>query len=366
MLRSEATGSRPVGTTGHFPTSAWRLTAVFAVGAALVTASDLVRGDVTWLWLPLAELAAALAILLLSRWKVVRLGTRVVTVAFAVALPLLLIVVRAGGANGLHLYSGARTGLWYGDPNALAGSMVVAATVAVLALEPVRWPTLALFALSGLSSAAILVRSATVGAVLSAATWWWTRFRGGQRFRVALWGLALLVAAAAYLALYDPPGPRGPFLQGYVIQRFSPAGALGITGSGGLAPRLHAQRVAVGFFLRHPIAGLGYGGFADAWRATVEPGTTHPISSAHNLRLQLLAEGGLLGFLGWAVPIGAVLWWARRRLVFLAPLLVVVAWLNLIELGFFWSGAFYGTWAAFGWALWEKPTFDRAISHDQA
>lgn len=302
-----------------------RLAIVFTSAWLLWLAQMAVAGDWEWWWLHTAQIGTACVVLMLTqvRWLIV--VSRVLAVAFAVFLPMLLFAVRAGWADGLGLYAGSRTGLWYGNPNPLVGSMVVSAVVAALAVNRHRWAGALLMTLGSVAAATIQVRGAAIGGILAVGTWLATRFHGRTRWWVAGAIAASAVLAVVALAWFDPPGRQGPLIGRAVLERFDPRALADRTSTGGVFVRLRAQRIGLEFFAERPIAGVGFGGFATAYLEKVDPEATHPITNAHNLLIHLLATGGLLGFLGWALPIGATLWWARRRLVYLAPLLVLMA-----------------------------------------
>jgi hypothetical protein len=81
-----------------------------------------------------------------------------------------------------------------------------------------------------------------------------------------------------------------------------------------LAIRRQMFEAAVSIFRTHPIFGVGHGVYRNALVA-IGPGalTGVHLTSPHNLQLQLLAETGVVGFLGFHVAIAACLVRAIRR-----------------------------------------------------
>ncbi len=77
----------------------------------------------------------------------------------------------------------------------------------------------------------------------------------------------------------------------------------------GDANRLHLWGVALGMFSQHPLLGVGTGRFAYffAQYSSLSPHQFGPFwGTAHSLYLQVLAERGIVGFLGLALWIGAL------------------------------------------------------------
>jgi O-antigen ligase len=341
-----------------------RLAAVFTFSLACWLAQMAIADDWTWWPLHVAQVLTAFVLVAAMQVGFLRVAMRVTAVVFAIGLPVLLFMVRAGFADGLGLHAGPRTGLWYGNPNPLGGSLVISAVVAAIAAGRFRWLGLGVLALGTLAATAIQVRGATVAGALAIVVWIWTRYRGRQRVYAFLGTVAVVAVLGAGLTLYDPPGPRGPVLDAFVIQqRFNLFALSDRNQSGGWWPRLRSHRIALSFFAARPIAGIGYSQFDDWYLAEVDPDARHPVANAHNLVFDLMAQGGLLGLLAWAVPIGATLWWARRRWCFLAPLLIAMLWLNTIETALFWSGVFYGYWFAVGWAMFAE--FPEHVERDE-
>ena len=87
-----------------------------------------------------------------------------------------------------------------------------------------------------------------------------------------------------------------------------------------LTDRLAVQRVSLAMFADHPVLGVGVGNFdvrAPEYRRAHAPGLSAVIAP-HNLYLQMLAEGGLVGLFGWLALYGgatvlALRAWLRGR-----------------------------------------------------
>ncbi|MEK6591548.1 MAG: O-antigen ligase family protein [Pseudomonadota bacterium] len=141
-----------------------------------------------------------------------------------------------------------------------------------------RWAALG-FASSLVSLVLSQTRGAVLGAILGglAAMWLSGRWRAKQ---IAIFGLASLVLAGmvAY-ALPDWPS----------LARFRPTIA---------NERWEVWAVALDAFTRHPVLGWGHEGFAQAFLMLADKGAPQgmlPYDRAHNLLLDKMVEGGLLG-----------------------------------------------------------------------
>jgi O-antigen ligase len=76
------------------------------------------------------------------------------------------------------------------------------------------------------------------------------------------------------------------------------------------SPRYEYWRVAIGAFGRHPVDGVGAGGFSVEWLR--ERHDANPARNAHSLEIETLAELGLLGALALAAFAGGIALAARR------------------------------------------------------
>lgn len=117
--------------------------------------------------------------------------------------------------------------------------------------------------------------------------------------------------------------------------------------------RLQIWRVAWEAFRQHPLGGVGWGNFSlyyqlhlPAGAIVLDPG------HAHDLFLQLAAEGGLPGLLAFAsllTGVGLGLW--RRRAYGVLSLLAASLVLGLFDYTWFYAGVHYPLWVAVAWAL---------------
>jgi hypothetical protein len=84
-----------------------------------------------------------------------------------------------------------------------------------------------------------------------------------------------------------------------------------------LVERSAVQEVMLAIFTDNPITGVGPGNIPGAWpdyMGAAGSGLTREVA-AHNLYLQLMAESGVLGLLGWLVFLGGAVLLCLRRLV---------------------------------------------------
>ncbi|MDP8235778.1 MAG: tetratricopeptide repeat protein, partial [Candidatus Erginobacter occultus] len=117
------------------------------------------------------------------------------------------------------------------------------------------------------------------------ALFWLGCFRRTPRGKKVLAGLligALLVAAAA--AVFVPRAP-GPELYSTALDALS------------IQTRLSIWRSTGNIFLARPLLGWGWGTFHYIYPGYRDPGVWYVVPHAHNEFLQLLAEGGAVGFL---------------------------------------------------------------------
>lgn len=110
-------------------------------------------------------------------------------------------------------------------------------------------------------------------------------------------------------------------------------------------------------FLSHPLNGIGWG----ALEVELQDGkysfgaVPH---HAHNFVLQLLAETGLFGFLGWGIfIIGNIVFLTDEKWWLLIPMYLAVAILNTMDYTFFTNWAFYSFWLSVG--LVNSPYYNK-------
>lgn len=117
--------------------------------------------------------------------------------------------------------------------------------------------------------------------------------------------------------------------------------------------RLEIWAVAWRAFLEHPLTGIGIGEFQFYYRDHVPPNAIErDATHAHNLFLNVLAEAGLLGLLGFLILWGGVVvrvWQLRQWGVLIIIAVAVV--MNLFDYTWFYAGVHYPLWVAVAWAL---------------
>lgn len=333
----------------------------FGTGWLLGAVSLALNGS--WWWLPYqaAQFGSAMTIVVGMAWRPARRVLKGLSVLTALWWPFALVCMRLGLVGGLFRSPRVAEALWHGFANPMGGCVVVSSVVVVLLLVPRQWlaavflPLAVIITLSAASGSL----GAVVAALVSAAVWWWTRFRRRERLRALLVGTSVAAVLVAGILPVDLLDPHAGLLKPGVVQRLFPPDFLAETATSPVFARLDAQVAGLRFFLRSPLSGIGQDEYGSAFAAQMDAGRVYPLGNAHNFPIQLLAEGGVLGFLAWGVPLALTFYWARRRVWYLAPLLAAVGWLNLIEVAFFWSGVFYGYWAVLGAAL-----FDRDVALD--
>lgn len=79
-----------------------------------------------------------------------------------------------------------------------------------------------------------------------------------------------------------------------------------------LGERLQIYQAALTLVMEHPLVGVGHGGWAGSIGAYLPPDLSakvlrNGLNSPHNLGLQVMAETGVLGFLGFAAAVGSSL-----------------------------------------------------------
>src|SRR5206468_863211 len=85
-----------------------------------------------------------------------------------------------------------------------------------------------------------------------------------------------------------------------------------------VAGRLTENRIAVAMFRDRPLLGVGPGRYRERYRdyARRIGNDVRPVREAHSLPLQIAAEQGLIGLLGWMSAALAIAATALRRRVF--------------------------------------------------
>lgn len=110
-------------------------------------------------------------------------------------------------------------------------------------------------------------------------------------------------------------------------------------------------------FREHPWGGIGWGQFPLYYKLNLP---AQPLEVAaqhgHNLLLQLLAEGGVLGLLAFLSLWGGVVLSVFRSREWRAGLLLLLALLlNTFDYTWFYAGVYYPLWIAVAWALRPAP-----------
>ncbi len=112
--------------------------------------------------------------------------------------------------------------------------------------------------------------------------------------------------------------------------------------------RVQVAQEAWKVFLAHPVAGVGLGGLTEVFAAQTFDAPAPP-AHAHNLVLQLLAETGLLGFASWLLTFWGTLFVAgRKHWKKLAPLVISVLLLNIVDFTYYTNVAYYAFWLTLG------------------
>jgi O-antigen ligase len=111
--------------------------------------------------------------------------------------------------------------------------------------------------------------------------------------------------------------------------------------------RLTVMKAAWQDFLRQPLWGVGTGQLFEVARRS---DTFFPeLGHAHNVLVQILATGGLLGLAAWALPlVGVLILFGRRHWRNLVPLYAAVILLNLTDIPYYSAGFYYPFWISVG------------------
>ncbi|PZA06812.1 MULTISPECIES: O-antigen ligase [unclassified Meiothermus] len=239
-----------------------------------------------------------------------------------------------------HLEGAARVSGLSSQPNFFGHGAVMAAALAwLVGGSRVGGLTLVLAAgavwVSG-SRAAFWAWGLLLGA------WWW----GLGRWRWAVLIPLMLLGAA----LSDHPEWLGRLQDAAKIDSSAES-------------RLQFWHIAWRAFREHPLGGVGFGNFPLYYQIHLPPGAIETyVPHAHNLLLQLLAEGGLLGLAGFGVLWGGVaLLLIRLRAWKGLALLGVALLLNLFDYTFFNAAVYYPLWVGLAWTILQAARDGRLV-----
>jgi O-antigen ligase len=297
--------------------------AVVALVPAVILAGD---GQAAWavflehlkdLWflLVVAVLAASVS----SALSLAKVTASVMALLAALSLLREVGVSAAGEFAGLAVVSdslgeGTATARHQGafdDPN-FYGRLLVLALPLALSLAADGWARRSRAAVLGWGSAVAAMtgavyltqsRGAMLGLVVVVVVW---LVATGPPLRRALWVAPLLVVA---LLAVPGVGSRLASLTDLTPQGFEERDY-------SLVERSAAQQVMLAIFTDNPVSGVGPGNIPEAWSdymGAAKSGLTREVAP-HNLYLQLLAESGVVGFLGWFVFLGGVVMLCVRRI----------------------------------------------------
>lgn len=128
----------------------------------------------------------------------------------------------------------------------------------------------------------------------------------------------------------------------YRLRRFIPENVSGSLNAG----RVDAWRAALEMALERPWTGVGVGRFRESYEALSYVERSPWVSHAHNLVLQVAAEGGLLAVVSWLTSfVGGTLAVTGFRLRNVAPLISAVLCLNLFDYTYHHVAVYYPYWA---------------------
>lgn len=228
-----------------------------------------------------------------------------------------------------------REQLWSYNPNGLGAWMALGGALSVLLVRP-GWLGALGFVGAGLGLWASGSRAALLGLLLAGGLAFALRL---PRFWRVVLGLGIVVALVASLSGRFDPGRFGTVLD--LSYRTS-------------QQRLEIWRIALEAFREHPISGVAslaeYSSNHLSERAR-ELSITE-ISHAHNLFLQALAEGGILGGLGAFFWVAGATWLLLHLRAWKGlALLGVVVILNLADYTFFNAGVYYPLWIGLAWSI---------------
>jgi putative inorganic carbon (HCO3(-)) transporter len=190
---------------------------------------------------------------------------------------------------------------WHGAVLRLLAGCIAAFVLAVLVMTWSRGAWLGAVAAMVAMGAALLVRSGARLAVL-----------GSVALLVLGYGLAAMGLS------FVPPSIVGRFTD---FVPYVETGSLDVRGveindaNYAVIERLAHWQSAVQMWADHPWLGVGIGNYEVAYPAYQLPGWDEPLGHAHNYYLNIGAEAGALGVLGYLVLWGSVVWQAWRASV---------------------------------------------------
>ena len=333
------------------PLSRPAILTAFAIGLALQLVQAWVVGDQRWMAQHTAQFAAGAAVWWLATWGWMRPVLRTIAISLGVFLPVAYVLSANGLVPNLIPAGGWRSSLWWGNPHLFGMMLASTAAGASILITRARWTALLLWAMAGVVTIAIWSRGPTLAVLLGAATWTWTRFGWRGRLRVA--AVVTTVLAAAVITEGVAPERMPSLFRDGTGGRFFDGSVVDPNGRGGVFARLGAHAGAWRIIAHSFPSGVGFGSFADVFLEVVAPDARFAPQHAHHQILQLLAEGGLLGLVAWAIPIGAAMWgMARRAWWAVAPFVAVQAYLWGTEAPFLSSSVFYAFWVV-GGIVWQ-------------
>lgn len=173
----------------------------------------------------------------------------------------------------------------------------------------------------------------------------------GESVTVYLWGAQLEVGSQATLPTHTSLPIRTQLWNISALQRITVSS---ISNTSSWTARQEAFRIAWAMFLDRPIGGNGMTGLRVAQgiqlgAGTVEPGGDDVPPHSHNLLLQLLLEGGLLGLASYLIPFTyTILAFPTRHRGRVYLLAVAAILLNIMDYTYFNNSFYYLYWLTVG------------------
>ncbi len=206
---------------------------------------------------------------------------------------------------------------FYLNPN-IAGFMIPClGLMAMPALS--RWWRYAVWAIVVIGTVVTFSRAAYLFLVVGTVGLSWLGYLGSRRHRYLFAGLALPIAAALVLALSTgalyavvAASPLGPHLNENAIQRLG-GGEKSALENDSTSQRAELVTTALTYFERSPLIGSGFNA-TNEWE--LDQGT-------HNIYLQFMVEGGLVGLSVYLALIGYLIFRARDVGVVVGLLIVL-------------------------------------------